>query len=256
MSDGDPVDDRRVPPQGQVLPPDSEEGEPAEAAGCDDTASTGPADPDGQSASDGNARDASARDSMARDSMTLGLDADVIEQAKGDPQAFALLYERFVDRIYNYIYYRVGNRHDAEDLTSRTFQRALANVRTFESRGVPVSAWFYRIAHNLVANWHRDRSRRQTIALDDLVSQPASGELPVAAAVSEERRRVLLHAVRQLPAERQQLLILKFNEQMSNAEIGEVMGRTESAIKSLYHRTLLALREQLAGQGIGPEDAE
>ena len=182
-------------------------------------------------------------------------DGAIIEQAKADPEAFGLLYERFVDRIYNYIYYRVGNRSDAEDLTARTFQRALANVGNYESRGVPVSAWFYRIAHNLVANWHRDRSRRQTIPLDSLVNQQANVESPLLAAVREERKRALLKAVRRLPEERQQLLILKFNEHMSNAEIGEVMGRSESAIKSLYHRTLLALRDELIKLGIGPEDA-
>ena len=172
-------------------------------------------------------------------------DCDVIEQAKLDPEAFGLLYQRFVDRIYNYVYYRVGNHSDAEDLTARTFQRALANVGNFESRGVPVSAWFYRIAHNLVANWHRDRSRRQTIPLDSLAGQHADIEPPVVAAEREERRQALLRAVRGLPEERQQLITLKFAEHLSNAEIGEVMGRTESAIKSLYHRTLLVLRRDL-----------
>jgi RNA polymerase sigma-70 factor, ECF subfamily len=183
-------------------------------------------------------------------------DGDTVELAKSDPNAFGILYERFVGKIYNYIYYRVGDHHDAEDLTARTFQRALANIGTFESRGVPVSAWFYRIAHNLVANWHRDRSRRQTIPLDNLVSQQAGGEAPPAAAVREERKRALLKAVHLLPEERQQLLILKFNEHMSNVEIGQVMGRTESAVKSLYHRTLLALRDELSSLGIGPEDAD
>ncbi len=176
-------------------------------------------------------------------------DAEVIEQAKGDPEAFGVLYERFVERIYNYVYYRVGNHYDAEDLTARTFQRALANVANFETRGVPISAWFYRIAHNLVANFHRDRSRRQTIPLDSLVSQRAETESPPAAAEREERRRSLLKAIRGLPEERQQLLILKFNEYLSNAEIGELMDRSESAIKSLYHRTLLALRKDLLDQG-------
>ena len=181
-------------------------------------------------------------------------DGEVIERAKSDPEAFGLLYQRFVDRIYNYIYYRVGNHSDAEDLTARTFQRALANVGNFESRGVPVSAWFYRIAHNLVANWHRDRSRRQTIPLDSLVSQHADIEPPFVAAEREERRQALLRAVRKLPEERQQLIVLKFAEHLSNAEIGQIMGRTESAIKSLYHRTLLVLRKDLSESGLFSED--
>lgn len=183
-------------------------------------------------------------------------DAQVIEQAKSDPEAFGVLYERFVERIYNYVYYRVGNRHDAEDLTARTFQRALANVRNFETRGVPISAWFYRIAHNLVANFHRDRSRRQTIPLESLASQRADVEPPVAAAERGERAQALLKAIRELPEDRQQLVILKFNEHLSNAEIGEVLGRSESAIKSLYHRTLLALRKNLEEQGFSSEDGD
>jgi len=183
-------------------------------------------------------------------------DARAIEAAKSDPKAFGDLYERFVGRIYNYVYYRVGNRHDAEDLTARTFQRALANVAGFESRGVPISAWFYRIAHNLVANFHRDRSRRQTVPLESLVSQRADVEAPATAAVRNERARALLEAIRRLPEDRQQLVLLKFNEHLSNAEIGEVMGKTESAVKSLYHRTLIALRRELEGSGFAPDDGD
>ena len=74
----------------------------------------------------------------------------------------------YVERIYNYVYYRTGNLHDAEDLTARVFQRAMNHIHNYTDRGVPFSAWLYRIAHNLVANWHRDRSRRQEIPLSDL----------------------------------------------------------------------------------------
>ena len=183
-------------------------------------------------------------------------DENAIERAKWDPSAFGVLYERFVGRIYNYIYYRVGNHHDAEDLTARTFQRALAHVRTFESRGVPVSAWFYRIAHNLVANWHRDRSRRQTIPLDSLIDQRAPHDSPDTVAERAEEAQALMGALRRLPDERQQLILLKFTERLSNAEIGRIMGRSESAIKSLYHRTLLALRRELTGEGLSPEDGD
>jgi len=178
---------------------------------------------------------------------------EAIEAAKSDPEAFGVLYERFAERIYNYVYYRVGNRHDAEDLTARTFQRALANVASFEARGVPISAWFYRIAHNLVANFHRDRARRQTVPLESLASQRADIEAPPAAAERSERTQALLRAVRALPEDRQQLVLLKFNEHLSNAEIGQIMGKSESAVKSLYHRTLIALREDLEAQGFASD---
>lgn len=184
------------------------------------------------------------------------LEGDAVELAKSDPSAFGVLYERFVGKIYNYIYYRVGDHHDAEDLTARTFQRALANISTFESRGVPVSAWFYRIAHNLVANWHRDRSRRQSIPLDSLVDQRSPLDSPQQMAERDEECQALLHALRRLPDERQQLIVLKFSDHLSNAEIGEIMGRTESAVKSLYHRTLLSLRGELAKQGYTSDDGD
>ncbi len=173
----------------------------------------------------------------------------LVEQAKSDPQAFGLLYERYVDRIFSYIYYRTGNRLDAEDLTARTFFRALDHISTYESRGVPFSAWLYRIAHNLVANWHRDRSRRKVVPLDDLTQiMPRRPALESQAEAREEQRQ-LLEAIGRLPPDRQQLLILKFVEQMPNAQIGQIMGRSEGAIKSLYHRTLIALREDLRRHG-------
>jgi len=175
-------------------------------------------------------------------------DSALIARAKEDPEAFGLLYERYVGSIYNYIYYRTSNHHDAEDLTARTFYRALKHVSRYVDRGAPFSAWLYRIAHNLVANWHRDRSRRQIISLDELVMRALKREEPAALAEEREEQALLLQAVHRLPPERQQLLILKFTEQMSNAEIAEVMERTEGAIKSLYHRTLVALRKELTDE--------
>ncbi len=169
----------------------------------------------------------------------------LVEQAKTDPEAFGILYERYVKKIYNYIYYRVGNHHDAEDLTARTFHRALDHIDRYVQRGAPFSAWLYRIAHNLVANWHRDQSRRKVVSLEDIKLSAQRREGPHQMAEQKEERDELLAAIRRLPADRQQLLILKFVEGLSNAEIGEVMGRSEGAIKSLYHRTLLSLREML-----------
>jgi RNA polymerase sigma-70 factor (ECF subfamily) len=111
--------------------------------------------------------------------------------------------------------------------------------------GTPVSAWLYRIAHNLVANWHRDRNRRPEIPLDDGYAHFFGNEHPEVALLQNEERDRLLNTIRKLPAERQQLLFLKFVEHLSNAEIGLIMGRTEGAVKSLYHRTLLSLRDNL-----------
>ena len=163
--------------------------------------------------------------------------------AQGDQEAFGVLYERYVGRIYSYIYYRTGNQHDAEDLTARVFFRALRHVENYTDRGLPLSAWLYRIAHNLVANWHRDNSRKKEIPLDEIILVRHSGDLPEAVLIDNEEKESLLNVIHRLPPDRQQLIILKFVEHLSNAEIGQVMGRSEGAVKSLYHRTLLSLRD-------------
>ena len=177
----------------------------------------------------------------------------LVRASQGDREAFGLLYEQYVERIYNYVYYRTGNVHDAEDLTARVFYRALHHIQNYTDRGVPFSAWLYRIAHNLIANWHRDRSRHQEIPLDDAPTIHYKGEPPEVALMQSQDRDALLKLIRHLPSERQHLLILKFVEHMSNVEIGQVMGRSEGAVKSLYHRTLLALRDDLEGVDIQGE---
>lgn len=170
----------------------------------------------------------------------------VLDRARqGDREAFGALYESYVDRIYNYVYYRTGNSHDAEDLTARVFFRAMRRIPEYQDRGIPISAWLYRIAHNLIANWHRDRVRRAEIPLDEGVRFSSSQEHPEIALVQGEERERLLHVIRSLPSDRQQLLILKFVEHLSNVEIGQIMGKTEGAVKSLYHRTLLTMRDDL-----------
>lgn len=182
--------------------------------------------------------------------MTERDDSYWIKAAKRDPKAFGTLYERYVDRIYNYVYHRVGNAHDAEDLTSRTFYRALSHIRDYQDKGIPFSAWLYRIAHNLMANWHRDRARRPVVALDDLIIKSASTEHPEAVAEVQDDARILGQVVARLDPVRQELLVLKFMEGLSNADIGAIMGRSEGAIKSLYHRTLLQLRKEMAQKGL------
>jgi RNA polymerase sigma-70 factor (ECF subfamily) len=173
-----------------------------------------------------------------------------IRAAQSDPRDFAVLYERYVDRIYSYIYHRVGNVHEAEDLTSRTFFRALSHLDTYVDKGYPFSAWLYRIAHNLIANWYRDRGRRPVISLETLVIGSPPEEHPEAVTQDEDDRRFLNDLIAEIDPLRQELLVLKFAEGLSNAEIGAVLGRSEGAIKSLYHRTLLQLRDRLRERGL------
>lgn len=178
-------------------------------------------------------------------------DEALVELAKCDPEAFGELYERHVKRVYSYIYYRVGaKRQDAEDLTARTFVQALAHLPRFRQQGVPISAWLLRIAHNLVANWHRD-NRRHFVPLEDTIETHDAADHPSEVAERHEERSELLAAIATLPAERQQLLLLRFVEGMRAADIAVVMGRSEGAVKALLHRTLSGLRKSLVVVGPG-----
>lgn len=169
---------------------------------------------------------------------------ELVRRAATDQEAFGELYSINVRRIYSYIYYRVGNHQNTQDLTAKVFHRALKNIHKYEDRGIPFSAWLYRIAHNLVANFHRDQNRRQTVSYDN-ITIPGYRNHPERETIEREEREILLEAVQLLPPERQELLILKFINHLSNAEIGEIMGRTEGAVKSLYHRTLVSLRKEM-----------
>jgi len=183
-------------------------------------------------------------------------EALLVNQAKQNANAFGLLYERYVDRIYAYIYNRVHNNQEAEDLTARTFYRALSKLDSYEDRGLPFSAWLYRIAHNLVANYHRDHSRRQFVPLEVVNVPGQRRDEPEEVIEREEDHETLWEAIERLPAERRDLLIYKFGNRLSNLEIGDLMDKSEGAIKSLYFRTLAALRKELKGYTWGKDETD
>ena len=172
-------------------------------------------------------------------------DQTLAQRAKTEREAFGVLYQRHITAIYRYVYYRVGNNEDAEDLTAKAFARALKHVHNYNDRGLPFTAWLYRIAHNVVANFHRDNSRHPSVSFDEIDLHSAHHEDADHKIDSDRDRDRLLRAIRRLPDERQHLVVLKFVEQKQNNEIGQIMNRSEGAIKSLYHRTLLQLRELL-----------
>jgi RNA polymerase sigma-70 factor (ECF subfamily) len=167
-------------------------------------------------------------------------------RARDNRELFGVLYERHVRRIYNYIYYRTGSVADAEDLTARTFFQAMNNLHRYQVQGVPFSAWLFRIAHNLVANWRRDTGRHRATSTDGVMEVPSDEIGPQDVAEATEEKTELHQAILGLAADRQQLLILKFSEQMSNEQIATIMGRTEGAIKALLHRTVKGLRDDLS----------
>jgi len=170
----------------------------------------------------------------------------LINLARTDPDAFGVLYERYIDKIYNYVYFRVGSVDDAEDLTAKVFFKALKSIGSYKHMGLPFSAWLYRIAHNLVANYHRDRARSKETSIEDLIL-PDTGKhtAPEQKMLQLQEHDFLLRVINDLNPQKRELILLKFVQNLSNEEIGVVLGKTEGAIKSLYHRTLLELRDRV-----------
>ncbi len=163
-----------------------------------------------------------------------------------DGSAFSDLYAAHAPRVYRYLLSRTSNPTEAEDLTSRTFMRALAGLDQYRGRGAGFSSWLMSIAHNLLVNWYRDRGRRApTEALDAALQIPDATPGPEASLAQHERIARVRAAVGALAADRQRLITLKYVDGRSNAEIGRIMARTEGAVKSLHHRTLGELQRLL-----------
>ncbi|MGI6258372.1 MAG: sigma-70 family RNA polymerase sigma factor [Anaerolineaceae bacterium] len=175
----------------------------------------------------------------------LSEEVALINDARTNPESFGLLYEKYVGKIYNYIYFKVGNSDDAQDLTAKVFFKALKSIGNYRHMGLPFSAWLYRIAHNLVANHHRDRSRVTEVSIDNLILVDQSrSAAPEAVMVRKQDNAYLLELINELTPQKRELIVLKFVQKLSNQEIGVIFGKTEGAIKSLYHRTLTELKEK------------
>ncbi|MDQ6751349.1 MAG: sigma-70 family RNA polymerase sigma factor [Actinomycetota bacterium] len=157
---------------------------------------------------------------------------------------FSDLYRVHLRDVYSYSYYRVGNHHDAEDLTEQTFLQAYRHFERAqrESEGRPLRPWLIRIAHNLAANFYRDKSRKPQTAIEDaaVISAPHTTEALVED--REELKRVL-EGVEQLPDDRREALIMRFALGMDNREIARAMGRSDGATKVLLHRAIRQLEE-------------
>ncbi len=162
---------------------------------------------------------------------------------------FSDLYRRHLRDVYSYSYYRVGNHHDAEDLTEQTFLQAYRHFERAqrESDGRPLRPWLIRIAHNLAANYYRDRSRRPQSSLEDasIVSAPHDTEALVE---GRQELEAILGAVQRLPEDRRDALIMRFALDMDNKEIARALGRSEGATKVLIHRAIRQLEQALKAE--------
>jgi RNA polymerase sigma-70 factor, ECF subfamily len=176
-----------------------------------------------------------------------------VRAAQRDRAAFARLYRRYLDRVYGYCFYLLDDHHDAEDATERTFVAALTSIDRFRDEGASFRSWLFRIAHNQLANALRARGRHRTAPLDT-VGEPvaAAGSDPARLASLADDARRLRAAVAALSEDRRQVIVLRFVDGLSAREIGEVLGRSEGAVRVLQHR---ALRELAAMLDPGEERA-
>ncbi|MGZ4814136.1 MAG: RNA polymerase sigma factor [Terriglobales bacterium] len=164
----------------------------------------------------------------------------LIEAAQRDPRRFAELFERHAHRVYAFIARRVRERSEVEDLTSEVFHLALKNLKRYEYRGAPFTAWLFKIASNAIAQHGRDHARRKEAPLDD-APEPVTDE-------DAERRAVLFDLLRTLPPDQQKVIRLRYAEQKSLREIAGEMDRSEAAVKQLHYRALENLRQHMEGR--------
>jgi RNA polymerase sigma-70 factor (ECF subfamily) len=169
----------------------------------------------------------------------------LVERAQqGDRNALEELYLLHFDRIYSYLHMSVGNRHDAEDLTTQTFLKMLESIGRFRWQSAPFSAWLFRIAHNLAMDHFRANRRWQP---EEEVPEPPGSEQASAEedALQSIGRQSMLELIDKLSAEQQQVLTLKFVFNFPNGEVATILGKTEGAVKSLQHRALASLQKQI-----------
>ena len=168
-----------------------------------------------------------------------------VRAAQADRAAFDVLYRRYLDRVYGYAFYSLGDHHDAEDVTERTFLAALKALGSFREGSGTFRAWLFRIAHNTIANAHRSRARRRTEPLPPAFDPPAPNADPAGVVTRAEELRRVLNAVAELPDDRRQVVLLRFVDGLSSREIGQVMDRSEGAARVLLHRALRDLSARM-----------
>ena len=165
---------------------------------------------------------------------------------RGDAEAFGLLYERYVDVVYRYVYVRVGSAHLAEDLTSETFLRALRRMDSFSWQGRDIAAWFITIARNLITDNAKSARFRLEVTTADMLDADQHVDAPEAEVLQRLRDTRLIEAVKNLKPEQAECVVLRFLQGLTLAETAKVLGKTEGAVKQLQLRAVRALHRELA----------
>ncbi len=162
-----------------------------------------------------------------------------------DQEAFAQLYEEHFNRIYRYVALRIGDKVEAEDMAQQVFLKAFQAISSFKWRGIPFSAWLFRIAHNQVVDYLRRKTKQATVPLDE--SQAATNESnPEIMAEHSLDTEQLISATRQLTEAQREVIALRFTSELPIAQVAKIMGKSQGAIKALQHSAIVALRKALS----------
>jgi RNA polymerase sigma-70 factor (ECF subfamily) len=193
----------------------------------------------------------SSTNGMDRQGDALGeheTDALAIRAAAGDAEAFGQLYDRCVDRVYRYVYYRLGNQRDAEDVTEQVFLNAWRAIGRFRADGAPAIVWLLRIAQNAAID--HLRTRKQSDPLDAGAIEKAAWSDPVAVADRRCTLAELREAILELKPEQQQVILMRFIEELGYPQVAAAIGKTEGAVRVIQHRALAALRQALSKERV------
>ena len=161
-----------------------------------------------------------------------------------DQEAFAQLYEQHFDRIYRYVALRIGDKIEAEDMTQQVFLHALRSISSFKWKGIPFSAWLFRIAHNQVVDYLRKKAKQATVPLDE--SQASSDSNPQLVAEHKLDIEQLASATKRLTTAQREVIALRFAGELSIAQVARVMGKSQGAVKALQHSAIVTLRKALS----------
>jgi RNA polymerase sigma-70 factor, ECF subfamily len=183
----------------------------------------------------------------------LDRDRALVDAARAEPARFEALYRKYLAQVYSYAYYELGDHHDAEDATERTFVAALTNLHRFEERARPEDGhgastfrvWLFRIARNVVADRQRARYRRPEEQLEAAAALADGTADPAAQVARRDEASAAWRAIERLPGDRRRAIILRFVDEMSTSEIAGVLGRSEGAVRVLIHRALRSVARDL-----------
>jgi RNA polymerase sigma-70 factor (ECF subfamily) len=188
-----------------------------------------------------------SRQAHDHDESDDGSDAELVILARRDRSAFVALYRRYLARVYRYVYQRVGNQQDAEDVTASVFTQALEGLEDYREQGT-FAGWLFTIAHHRVADHHRQR--RERISLEEVAPTLSdSGPGPEARVLRRDRLERVAQALDELTPDRQEALALRFFGELSNKEVAQVTGKSKAAVKMLVYRAIRQLRRRCRDEG-------